>query len=126
MGLQDQVQERQIAQKLDKKPAEYRHELERERLNAVGLTAREVLAGCSLQECPLEQLEQLAGWIGNQSMLELFQAQGPPLEETEFRQPVGEPWTEPYPVPESQPQLADPRELTESTAGRAFDPIYLL
>ena len=89
MGLQDQAQERQIAQKLDKKPAEYRHELERERLNAVGLTAREVLAGCSLQECPLEQLEQLAGWIGNQSMLELFQAQGPPLEETEFRQPVG-------------------------------------
>ena len=109
---QDQARERQTAQKQDQRTAEHRREPERERLGNAGLTARAVSAGRSLLDLPPEGLEELA-------------AQGPPLEEADFRPPTGEPETEPFPVPEGAPELADSQSLNGPVSGQAFDPAYL-
>lgn len=122
---QDQARERQTAQKQDQRTAEHRREPERERLGNAGLTARAVSAGRSLLDLPPEGLEELAAWMGNQGMEELLAAQGPPLEEADFRPPTGEPETEPFPVPEGAPELADPQALNGPVSGQAFDPAYL-
>ena len=39
--------------------------------------------------------------------------------------PGGEPETEPFPVPEGAPELADPQALNGPVSGQAFDPAYL-
>ena len=122
---QDQARERQTAQKQDQRTAEHRREPERERLGNAGLTARAVSAGRSLLDLPPEGLEELAAWMGNQGMEELLAAQGPPLEEADFRPPTGEPETEPVPVPEGAPELADSQSLNGPVSGQAFDPAYL-
>lgn len=122
---QDQARERQTAQKQDQRTAEHRREPERERLGNAGLTARAVSAGRSLLDLPPEGLEELAAWMGNQGMEELLAAQGPPLEEADFRPPTGEPETEPFPVPEGAPELADSQFLNGPVSGQAFDPAYL-
>lgn len=122
---QDQARERQTAQKQDQRTAEHRREPERERLGNAGLTARAVSAGRSLLDLPPEGLEELAAWMGNQGMEELLAAQGPPLEEADFRPPTGEPETEPFPVPEGAPELADSQSLNGPVSGQAFDPAYL-
>ena len=122
---QDQAWERQPAQKQDQKTAEHRRELPWDRLSGAGLTARTISAGHSLLDLPPERLKDLAGWIGNQNMAALLQAQGPLLEETDFRLPTGEAETEPCPAPEGMPQQAAPQGLAEPIAGQAFDPAYL-
>lgn len=82
-------------------------------------------AGRSLLDLPPEGLEELAAWMGNQGMEELLAAQGPPLEEADFRPPTGEPETEPFPVPEGAPELADSQSLNGPVSGQTFDPAYL-
>ncbi len=82
-------------------------------------------AGRPLLDLPPEGLEELAAWMGNQGMEELLAAQGPPLEEADFRPPTGEPETEPFPVPEGAPELADSQFLNGPVSGQAFDPAYL-
>ena len=100
---------------------------ERDRLGAVGLTARLALEGAPLWEMPPRNLEELAAAIGNSAMQSLLDAQAPQAEEAGFRMPAGEPDTAPFQVPEILPAtLTEPAGLT-GMAGptAAFDPAAL-
>ena len=49
---------------------------ERERLSGAGYVIRAVAEGASLLDMPPARLEELAGWLGNQNMAALLEAQG--------------------------------------------------
>ena len=103
-----------------------RRKPERARLAEAEQTARAVLEGAPVWEIPPARLEELAGWLGNQGMNEMVEAQSPPLEEVRFAPPAGEPGTVPFPVPETAVSVvAPPPGLTVSAVSRAFDPAGL-
>lgn len=82
-----------------------------------------MLEGTSLLDMPPARLEELAGWIGNQNMAALLEAQAGPMEHTEFRFPGPEPGTDPIPVPDgTSPQMIQaPQDLT--AGGAAGQPL---
>lgn len=100
---------------------------ERERLSDASYVMRAVMEGASLLDMPPARLEELAGWLGNQNMAALLEAQGGAVAEARFVIPETSLTTTPYPVPEINPMLLQPpQELTAGeTAGRAFDPAGL-
>ena len=100
---------------------------ERERLSGAGYVIRAVAEGASLLDMPPARLEELAGWLGNQNMAALLEAQGGAVAEARFVLPEAAPETAPFPVPETEPLLTGPLQdvTTGETAGRAFDPAAL-
>lgn len=100
---------------------------ERERLSGAGYVIRAVAEGASLLDMPPARLEELAGWLGNQNMAALLEAQGGAVAEARFVLPETAPETAPFPVPETEPLLTGPpQDVTiGETAGRAFDPSAL-
>ena len=90
---------------------------ERERLDHAGQTARAALEGAPLLQMPPGRLEELAGWLGNQGMNELLEAQSPPLEEACFTLPAEEAQTLPFPVPEMNHETAVPPQGLAAQAG---------
>lgn len=100
---------------------------ERERISSAGYVMRAALEGASLLDMPPARLEELAGWIGNQNMAALLEAQAGPVALTRFVPPGPEPETAPIPVPEITPQLTrPPQTLTAGgVTGRALQPSRL-
>lgn len=100
---------------------------ERERLSGAGYVIRAVAEGASLLDMPPARLEELAGWLGNQNMAALLEAQGGAVAEARFVLPETAPETAPFPVPETEPLMTGPPQdvTTGEMAGRAFDPSAL-
>ncbi len=64
-----------------------------------------------LWDVPPQNLEELAGRVGNTAMQALVAAQTPQPEEVSFSLPEGEPGTAPVQVPAMEPALVQPVAL---------------